>query len=223
MDLATSRRCSAERDQHATLATNVTVVDSIHDIGGREGFGPVVVEPDEPVIHYAWERRALGMTMNSFVRGLNNGGEFRHGIERMDAVHYLTSRYYEHWLTGVATRYVETGAVTLGELEERAGGRFPLSYAVVPDAAPPPPGKERTLGERVRVRDLETRGHTRCPGYVRGWVGTVVRVDPPSSLPDLEAHSTERRVEEQYSIAFDNGEGVTLHVDLWASYLEDAP
>src|SRR5436309_3442075 len=28
---------------------------------------------------------------------------FRHAIERMDPIHYLSSSYYEHWLTALAT------------------------------------------------------------------------------------------------------------------------
>ena len=32
---------------------------------------------------------------------------FRHSIERMDPAHYLSSPYFEHWLTGVATMAVE--------------------------------------------------------------------------------------------------------------------
>ena len=36
-------------------------MDSIHDLGGRQGFGPIVTdEPDEP-FHAAWEARLLGI------------------------------------------------------------------------------------------------------------------------------------------------------------------
>ena len=204
-------------------------MDGIHDLGEMEGFGPVDVEPDEPVFHAAWERTAFGLTMASFMSGLSNGGEFRHSIERMDAAHYLTSRYYEHWFTGTATRYVETGVVPLDELESRAGGSFPLSRPVLCGSAPrgPETRTERTwaVGDRVRVRDVDTRGHTRCPRYVRGRVGIVVRADGPSSLPDVEAHSPERRMERQYCVAFParDDDGATVHVDLFESYLEDAP
>ena len=33
-------------------------MDGAHDMGGVEGFGPVVPEPDEPVFHADWEARA---------------------------------------------------------------------------------------------------------------------------------------------------------------------
>jgi nitrile hydratase subunit beta len=209
-------------------------VDGIHDLGGMEGFGPVDVEQDEPVFHADWERRAFGLTISTFARGLSNGGQFRHAIERMDPAHYLTSRYYEHWITGLATRLVETGAASPDELEQRAGGRFPLSRPVVAPAAVAVAEANRaeprfTTGARVRVRTLSPRGHTRCPGYVRGRVGTVVRIDPAASVPDVEAHSADGRahVEPIYSVRFESAElwgeaGDPVHVDLWESYLDDA-
>jgi hypothetical protein len=61
-----------------------------------------------------------------------SGGEFRHSIERMDPGHYLTSAYYEHWLTAAATLAVEHGLVTRSELEARAGEP---TYSVRFDAA----------------------------------------------------------------------------------------
>ena len=36
-------------------------MDGIHDLGGRDGFGPIVVEPDEPVFHEPWERTARAL------------------------------------------------------------------------------------------------------------------------------------------------------------------
>ena len=202
-------------------------MDGVHDLGGREGFGPVEAESREPVFHADWERRAWGLTMCTFVAGLSNGGQFRHAIERMDGVHYLTSPYYEHWITGVATRAVEGGLVDHRELEERAGGGFPLGHRPASSGGIPPAGTPFSVGDRVRVRDVRTRGHTRCPGYVRGRVGRVVRVDPPASLPDIEAHFDDRRIEAVYSVRFEavelwgEGEGA-VHVDLWQSYLEQA-
>jgi nitrile hydratase len=208
-------------------------MDGIHDLGGLEGFGPVEVDPAEPVFHFPWERRALAVTMGTFVAGLSNGGQFRHSIERMDPVHYLSSRYYEHWTTAVATRAVEEGIVALADLEAAAGGRFPLARPVHPDAGGEAgSGGARparfAVGDRVRVRVWSPRGHTRCPRYVRGRAGEVVRVDPSASFPDLEAHSTERRQEAIYSVRFAArelwGEGApaadVVHVDLWDSYLE---
>jgi nitrile hydratase subunit beta len=162
-----------------------------------------------------------------------SGGEFRHSIERMEPGHYLTSSYYEHWLTAAATLAVEHGLFTREDLEARAGGAFPLSGPVL---APPVtgPGTDRReprfgIGDQVRVRECHPPGHTRCPRYIRGKTGVVVRHDGSYSLPDVEAHSSARRHEPTYSVRFDAAElwsdgqpGVCVHADLWESYLEPA-
>jgi nitrile hydratase subunit beta len=209
----------------------VLPVDGIHDLGGMQGFGAVDHSPSEPVFHEPWEpaARALMSVVAGAVKP--SGGEFRHSIERMDPGHYLTSSYYEHWLTAAATLAVEHGLVTHSDLEARAGGRFPLSGPVlgapIVDAGPGVSTAPFSVGDRVRVRDRHPPGHTRCPGYVRGKTGTVVRVDGTHSLPDIEAHSTSRRHEPTYSVRFDASDlwgdgqrGVTVHVDLWDSYLD---
>ena len=154
----------------------VMPVDGIHDLGGMQGFGAVAHSAAEPAFPDRWQAtaRALMEAVAGAVEA--SGGEFRHSIERMDPGHYLTSSYYEHWLTGAATLAVEHGLVTHAELEARAGGRFPLSGpALAPPVADTGPdiGEPRFgVGDRVRVRDWHPPGHTRCPRYVRGKAGT---------------------------------------------------
>ena len=207
-------------------------MDGIHDLGGRQGFGPVVVEENEPPFHARWE--ALARSLMYAVMGAvpnPSSGAFRHAIERMDPAHYLNSSYYEHWLTAAATMAVESGLVTREELEERAGGGFPLSLPVRAEpVTDPPPGRSRfAVGDRVRVREWHPIGHTRCPDYIRGKVGVITRCDGEFSIPDVEAHSTHRVTEATYSVRFDADElwkdgqaGVSVNVDLWDNYLEPA-
>ena len=207
------------------------MVDGIHDLGGMQGFGPVGHSPAEPAFHDRWEAvaRALLVVVGNAVDV--SGGEFRHSIERMDPGHYLTSSYYEHWLTAAATLAIEHGLVTRSELEARAGGRFPLSGPVlaplVTDPGPDVDEPRFGVGDRVRVREWHPAGHTRCPRYVRGKAGVVVRMDGIYSVPDVEAHGSARRHEPTYSVRFDAADlwrdgqhGVSVHVDLWDSYLE---
>jgi len=206
-------------------------VDGIHDLGGMQGLGAVAYSAAEPAFHESWQAVARALLMAVTEAADVSGGEFRHAIERMEPGHYLTSDYYEHWLTAAATLAFEHGLVTRADLEARAGGRYPLSGPVVA----PPVDHARTdvdeprfgVGDRVQVREWHTPGHTRCPRYVRGKKGTVVRVDGIHSVPDVEAHSTLRRTEPTYSVRFDAAElwrdgqrGVSVHVDLWDSYLE---
>jgi nitrile hydratase beta subunit len=205
-------------------------VDGIHDLGGRQGFGPVVVEEDEPVFHEDWERRARALTFGCVMQIENpSTSKFRHAIERMEPGHYLTSSYYEHWVTAAATLAVQNNLVTTEELQERAGGAFPLSQPELPhDVDVPEQGRSRfNVGDRVRVRNIHPPGHTRCPGYIRGKVGVVTRTDGEWNIPDVECHSPERVPEAVYSVRFEAGElwgdgqrGATVNVDLWDSYLE---
>jgi nitrile hydratase len=147
----------------------------------------------------------------------------------MEPAHYLTSSYYEHWLTAAATLAVEGGLVTRRELEERAGGPFPLarrSIDVVPKAGDPPARFD--VGDAVRVRGFHPPGHTRCPRYVRGHVGVVLSRDGSFPLPDVEAHCDLRPLEQTYTVRFEAEElwgdrqpGVRVCVGLWDSYLEE--
>jgi nitrile hydratase subunit beta len=208
-------------------------MDGVHDLGGIDGFGPVEREPDEPVFHEDWERRVFRANGAVAMAGLSNGGTFRHSIERMEPAQYLSSSYYEHWLTGMATLLVDRGIVEPAELDRLAGGHFPLSRpdrGVAPDEHGPDRVEPRfAVGDRVRVREWHAPGHTRAPRYVQGKRGEVVRRDGAFSVPDVEAHSAHRRVEPTYSVRFtardlwgDGGAtGEVIHVDLWEGYLEE--
>jgi nitrile hydratase subunit beta len=205
-------------------------MDGVHDLGGRAGFGPVVVEPDEPVFHEPWERRVFGMTANVLV-GPVPTGSFRHSIERMDPLHYLGSSYFEHWLTGLATLLVDRGLVSIDELEPE-GLEFPLGRPVTsspilgPDRASGEP--RLAVGDRVRVRNVQSAGHTRCPGYVRGHEGVVVAHDGLEAIPERSAHTDEDVPEHAYRVRFEAAElwgevaeaGTAVHVDLMEHYLE---
>jgi nitrile hydratase len=207
-------------------------VDGVHDLGGIDGFGPADHSPDEPYFAEPWERRAFRLTIGSLGPLGANGGSFRHSIERMDPAHYLASSYYEHWLTAAATLAVEAGVVTTDELEDRAGGRFPISR---PDRGSaradevPKTDPRFAIGDRVRVREWHPLGHTRAPRYVQGKRGEVVRVDGAHNVPDIEAHGGGHVLDPTYSVRFTShelwGEGGTdgecVHVDLWERYLEE--
>ena len=205
-------------------------MDLAHDLGGRTGLGVLEVETDEPVFHAPWERTARALVYAAMAAHPDpTTSAFRHAIERMDPEHYLTSSYYEHWLTAAATVAVESGVVEHALLEARAGGPFPLSRPSVDPHVGGSGAQRFSVGDRVRVAAADHSGHSRCPGYVRGRAGTVVRVDGRFSLPDVEAHSTRRVVEGTYGVRFaardlwDDAEAhAAVHVDLWDSYLEPA-
>jgi nitrile hydratase len=209
-------------------------MDGIHDLGGMQGFGPVDVEADEPVFHAVWEGRTFGLAGGALLAAGFNTPMFRHAIERMDPAHYLSSSYYEHWLTAVATLFVEEGTMSRHELEARAGS-FPLarptrvSRADVRGAEPDTEPRF-SVGDPVRVREIDFEGHTRCPRYVRGRRGVVVRVHGAAPLPELEAHQRLHVPDHTYGVRFalaelwsDGAEpNAVVHVDLYGHYLEAA-
>ncbi|MGB7829866.1 MAG: nitrile hydratase subunit beta, partial [Pseudolabrys sp.] len=38
-------------------------MNGAQDMGGKPGFGPVNPEPNEPVFHAEWEKRAFALTL----------------------------------------------------------------------------------------------------------------------------------------------------------------
>lgn len=202
-------------------------MDGVHDLGGRQGFGPVRFTVDAPAFHAEWEVRANSLYAFAVRKGVLNMDEYRYAIERMDPRHYLAASYYERSLTGLATLCVEKGLVTRAELEERAGGAFPLSGRAVrgrPNVTPP---QHFQPGDRVRVRNDFVPGHVRMPGYVRGKEGVVVGVSPAYPFPDAHAHGIEARDEPTYDVRFrsqdiwpESSDPALVHVGLFGSYLE---
>ena len=204
-------------------------MDGVHDLGGKQGFGRVRFAQDTSPFHTSWDVRANSLYVFAVRRGIINMDEYRHAIERMEPRHYLTASYYERSLTGLATLLVEKGVVTHAELEQRAGGRFPL-------AAPSARGRSNAaardrfrVGDRVRVRDDHVPGHVRMPGYIRGKTGVVVGVSPEYPFPDAHAHGVTAQDEATYDVRFgaqelwpNSADPALVHVGVFESYLERA-
>ena len=204
-------------------------MDGVHDLGGKQGFGPVRYTLDAQAFHSKWEVRANCLYALAVRQGVFNMDEYRHAIERMDPRHYLTASYYERSLTSLATLCVEKGVLTREELESRARGAFPLASPSAPGRSNAP-GRERFKpGDRVRVKLDFVPGHIRLPAYVRGMVGTVVGESPAYPFPDAHAHGIHAEDEPTYDVRFraedlwPNGcDPALVHVGIFQSYLERA-
>jgi nitrile hydratase len=204
-------------------------MDGIHDLGGKQGFGPVRYTLNATAFHSRWEIRANALYAHAVRLGIFNMDEYRHAIERMDPRHYLTASYYERSLTSLATLLVEKGVVTREELERRAGGSIPLAATSAPGRTNVA-GRERfAIGDHVRVRNDSVPGHMRMPGYVRGKSGVVVGISPAYPFPDAHAHSVESEDEPTYDVRFTTEElwpgsadDALVHVGVFQSYLERA-
>jgi nitrile hydratase beta subunit len=202
-------------------------MDGMHDLGGRQGFGPVRYTPNATAFHADWEVRANSLYALAVRLGIINMDEYRHAIERMEPRHYLTASYYERSLTGLATLCVEKGVVSREELEQRASGTFPLAGPSAPGRGNAPARERFKPGDHVRVKNDYVPGHVRMPGYIRGKPGVVVGVSPAYPFPDAHAHGVEAQDEPTYDVRFrsedlwhDAADAALVHVGVFQSYLE---
>lgn len=226
-------------------------MNGVHDLGGTDGLGPVVVEPDEPVFHSDWERAAFALFAFPFRAGLFNVDEFRYGIEQMHPVEYLSSRYYEHWLHAAEHYAVKAGTVDPDELAERT--RFYLEHpdAPLPDRQDPdlvafadlavrhgasarrsgdaPP--RFAVGERVLLAADSPLGHTRRARYVRGRTGVVERAHGLFIYPDSAGNGHGEDPQHVYTVRFSAAQlwgaeagdpNGSVCFDVWEPYLEKA-
>ena len=193
-------------------------MNGIHDLGGSQGHGPIVVEASEPVFHEPWEGRVRGMMAQLIAAGVFNLDEFRHAQERLPQDAYLTTGYYARWLAAIELLLDEKGL--RGDAPVGApSGVMPESRAT-PRFAP---------GDRVITRNMQPAGHTRLPRYARGKHGNVESRRGPFLLPDSNAHRSGRDWEPVYTVVFaarelwggSAGTRESVSIDLWQSYLEE--
>jgi nitrile hydratase len=239
-------------------------VGPISDIGGRrEHFGPVEIEPEEPVFHERAEGRVLAIS--SFVLALcgRNIDAFRYATEQLPPDLYFSS-YYRRMLAGCERLLVRAGYLGPDEVEARLEGRRAqagrrqgsrarlavtswLMHSTMRPRLPPwvcahvlprvlgasRPTLRRgrlRVGDPVRVRPRQARGHTRQPGYVTGRRGVVVAHLGATLFPDAHAVDRPARPEHLYTVAFEGRElwgeaadpRIEVRVDLYEPYLEAA-
>ena len=92
-------------------------MDGAHDMGGAKGFGPVMPEPNEPVFHEDWERRAFALTVAMARPGGWNIDMSRFARENRPPEDYLSKSYFQIWLAGLETLMIERGLVSREEIE----------------------------------------------------------------------------------------------------------
>jgi nitrile hydratase len=216
-------------------------MDGVHDLGGKEGFGPIDADEREVPFHYPWEGRMWSIAM------LTDAADWtidwwRHVRELIDPADYLTRRYFDQWMQTQTAALIDSGVLTLQDVA--AGDRvsapsltgspiqrrdvvkmvasFAKDYSRKIDTPP-----HFAKGERVRARLMGAVGHTRLPAYVRGRIGIVHEHHGAHILPDASARG-EERAEHLYSVVFKADmlwpEASSRHdkvfLDLWESYLE---
>jgi nitrile hydratase len=216
-------------------------MNGVHDLGGMQDMGPVVIETNEPVFHADWERRIFATRLACAYHRRWNIDMNRYAIERMPPADYLSTSYYEHVLFGLETLLVEQGVISQEELDS---GHSQGKAAV--DSLLQPEGLEHLLrnrirarreesvaakfrpGDRVVARNLHPTGHTRVPRYVRGREGIIDRDFGVYVFPDTHAMTRDPKPQHLYSVRFDARElwgdaastRDSVYVNLWDDHLD---
>ncbi|HWP26817.1 MAG TPA: nitrile hydratase subunit beta [Xanthobacteraceae bacterium] len=219
-------------------------MDGIHDMGGMDGFGPVVPEPNEPVFHAPWEGRVLAMNRAMGAAGAWNIDMSRASRENLPPEVYLTSSYYKRWLLGMENLAVARGLVDRDELAAgralRPGKPLKRGRLAPADVArvlvrgafgrPTNTAAKFKIGDRVRARNIHPRTHTRLPRYVRGRLGVVELVHGCHVFPDTVALDQGENPQWLYTVVFEARElwgddadpTLRVSVDAFEPYLEPA-
>ena len=156
--------------------------------------------------------------MRGVVTGRTTIDRVRYTIEQMPPAEYLASSYYERWLWAVERLAAEQGILNSDER--------PAPVARPSPTTPMWSGRFQR-GDRVRVRNRVTNGHTRVPRYLRRHVGRVERVAFAWPNPgESAATGTYGEPELVYTVAFAAAElfgtaaDHTISADLGDSDLE---
>ncbi len=92
-------------------------MDGAQDMGGMQGYGPVMLEPDEPLFHAEWERRAFALTLAMARPGGWTIDMSRYARENRSPQDYLGKSYYELWLAGLERLMTDRELIGRDEIE----------------------------------------------------------------------------------------------------------
>ena len=220
------------------------MTNSVHDMGGMHGFGPVPREDNEPVFHEEWQGRTLGLMMTLAGHLKGNIDNSRSQSEKMSPAEYLSLPYYARWFVRLERNCLANDLVTMRDLSALWNGddiaanqdARPISgedfkryftsgrsYAL--EVQTPPQFK---VGDAVRAKNMHPKDHTRLPRYARGRLGTVIAEHGGQIYPDTNANFEGVGPERLYTVRFQATElwgaaanpNDTVCIDLWEPYLE---
>jgi nitrile hydratase len=217
-------------------------MDGIHDLGGKQGYGPIEVNSDEAPFHHDWEAREWGIAQSARTPGITIDW-WRHCRELIMPVDYLGRPYFDSWAQTDFSTYIEAGWMTMQDIGSGGSGdsnsadepppalslqqvlqedrEHALRFDADIDAQP-----AFTLGQQVITASHGHQGHTRLPQYARGRRGTIEACNGAHLFPDLSAQGVEVH-QYCYSVVFTAAElwaeaessRDKVYLDLWESYL----
>jgi len=220
-------------------------MNTIHDMGGMHGMGPIAVGEDERPFHAEWQARAWGLIRAAGPFGPARRRNFRYEHEILPPAEYLQMQYYERFIRVLIDRLKAANLLTQAELD--SGRADPASPRFTPRVTPADVAEQlnrrRSLrrddvrirprfrvGQRVRARNINPIGHTRLPRYIRGHRGTIVADHGVFDFQDTDAegYTLPDRPQHVYTVRFtarelwgdDAHPRDTVHAELWEDYLE---
>jgi len=220
-----------------------------HDVGGRDGLGPIAAEflkPGIPDWRYPFEGRMHAVTAMAIAKGAFNLDEQRHGIELMKWSDYTDSTYYAHWLFSVEKLLNDKGYISHAEIDQR------MAELGKPDMTPHPEKPETlspfaeqmidvlwkgtphdlpatdppvfAVDDMVVVRNIHATTHNRLPGYLNRAKGVIVRQYGAFHDPAASAHQQTDVPHQMYMVKFASkelwGAGAVEDFDLYADLFE---
>ena len=221
-------------------------MDGIHDLGGKEGYGPIEVDDDENPFHEDWEGREWGIAQCARAPGITIDW-WRHCRELIMPEDYLGRPYFDSWAQTDFSTYLEAGWISEEEISAGKSISKDIDYgkpavamtlkqvlqedhdhAVRFDAEIETP-PVFAVGQAVIASRHGKSGHTRLPQYARGRQGTVHAYNGAHVFPDLSAQGEEVH-QHCYSVMFEASElwpeaqwsQDKVYLDLWESYLAEA-
>ena len=214
-------------------------MNSIHDMGGMDGFGAVRAEPDEPAFHAPWEGRVLAMQRAMGYARLWTIDQSRASIEMLDPALYLTASYYKKWFLALEHRLRMHGLIGPDELAAgkslRPGVQLERTLSAADAGAmkrgefarPATAQPQFRPGDRVRTRNLNPRTHTRLPRYARDKTGIVEANRGCHVYPDTAAIDAGENPRWLYTVTFaaselwgdDADPAITVSIEAFEPYL----
>jgi nitrile hydratase beta subunit len=182
-------------------------MSSLHNLGGMQGFGAVWTVPEGTAFYTDAERRVFRLMMGLMAGGWCDTDGFRAEVEGLPVRTYARECFPMNYFLGMEKQLQERGLLQPGDLEAWMQGIKPAGRPTAPppimaDGSEPPEPARFRVGDRVKIRSIDTRGHNRLPNYLRGQVGTITAERGLTDLPDALAARVGRKPQPVYTVEF---------------------
>lgn len=215
-------------------------MNGVHDMGGMQGYGPVIIEENEPLFHHAWESRAMAITLAMGAAGKWNIDWSRSVRESLPPAMYVSISYYQIWLEALQRLLVQSQLVDASEIHAAQAIVPPVQgvskllkenvAAALKKGSPTERASDTpaqfSIGQTVRTRQMHPSTHTRLPQYCRDKVGVIISLHGTHVYPDTNATRQGEQPKWLYTVSFDAkelwGDDTTASavcVDCWEPYL----